>query len=262
MLTNRPASRQAHLHSLSLRTERWSRVLARPDDHRVHRPSAPVQSLVARTVQLPLPLTEATCNGCHERWNPLGRHTNACTRSGRVKKRASPTERMLARVCREAGARVKFNACLRDMNLSVPGNDERRIEVLAQDVPCFNGAQLAIDITLRSALGASGEPQRRAGGGRGSACPGSPREGGHIPGAVDFNDADWSWSVGDGATRRQNFFGSLHWPRLRHLLCWLTLLHSPGSAGGRGCSEQPAQLPSLNHWLHRMSPTRGVRQEE
>ena len=47
------------------------------------------------------------------------------------------------------------------MNLSVPGNDERRIEVLAQDLPCFNGAQLAIDITLRSALGASGEPQRR-----------------------------------------------------------------------------------------------------
>ena len=56
--------------------------------------------------------------------------------------------RMLARVCREAGARVKFNAYLRDMNLGVPRNDEGRIEVLAQDLPCFNGAQLAVDITL------------------------------------------------------------------------------------------------------------------
>ena len=85
-------------------------------------------------------------------------------------KRASPTERMLARVCREVGARVKFNANLPDMNLGFPGNDERRIEVLAQDLPCFNGAQLAIDIVLRSALDVSGEPQR---GGRGSACPAS-----------------------------------------------------------------------------------------
>ena len=45
------------------------------------------------------------------------------------------------------------------MNLGVPGGDERRIEVLAQDLPCFGGAQLAVDITLRSALCATGEPQ-------------------------------------------------------------------------------------------------------
>ena len=31
-----------------------------------------------------------------------------------------PTERVLARVCREAGARVKFNAFLRDLNLGHP----------------------------------------------------------------------------------------------------------------------------------------------
>ena len=34
-----------------------------------------------------------------------------------------------SRVCREAGARVKFNAVLRDMNLGVRGIDERRFEV-------------------------------------------------------------------------------------------------------------------------------------
>ena len=50
----------------------------------------------------------------------------------------------LARVCREAGARVRFNAFLRDMNVNVAVTDERRIEVLAQDLPCFGGAQLAV----------------------------------------------------------------------------------------------------------------------
>ena len=43
---------------------------------------------------------------------------------------------------------MKFNAFLRDMNLGIRGDDERRIEVLAQDLPCFKGAQLAVDITF------------------------------------------------------------------------------------------------------------------
>ena len=67
-------------------------------------------------------------------------------------------ETFLARVVggrREPGARVKFNAYLRDMNLGVPGNHERR---------------------LRSALGASKEPQRGAAEEDGSMLV--PREGG------------------------------------------------------------------------------------
>ena len=99
--------------------------------------------VLLQRLQLPLPLTEAACNGCHERLDPLGRHRGACTRSG-------------------------------------------RIEVLAQDLPCFNGAQLAIDITLRALSALRGATTSSRGGGRGSACPGSPREGGHIPGAVDL----------------------------------------------------------------------------
>ena len=50
----------------------------------------------------------------------------------------------------------------RDMNVHVRADDERRIEVLAQDLPCFGGAQLAIDVTLRSALISSGETQLHA----------------------------------------------------------------------------------------------------
>ena len=50
-----------------------------------------------------------------------------------------------------------FNVLLRDMNVDVPASDGRRIEVLAQDLPCFSGTQLAIDITLRSPLTSAGE---------------------------------------------------------------------------------------------------------
>ena len=101
MLTNRTASRQAHLRSHSGRNaESFSRTRQRQ------------RVLLLERLQLPLPLTEATCNGCHEPLDPFGRHRAACTRTGRIKKRSSPTERVLARVSREAGARVKFNAFL------------------------------------------------------------------------------------------------------------------------------------------------------
>ena len=82
--------------------------------------------------------------------------------TGRLKKRATAVERTLARICREAEPRVKFNALLRDMNVGVRATDDRKIEVLAQDLPCFGGAQLAIDVTLRSAVGRNGEARPHA----------------------------------------------------------------------------------------------------
>ena len=68
----------------------------------------------------------------------------------------------MARVCREAGARVRTNVLLRDMNVNVAAHDGRRIEVLAQGLPCFNGAQLAVDVTLRCALDSAGQPRPHA----------------------------------------------------------------------------------------------------
>ena len=44
---------------------------------------------------------------------------------------------------RSLAREVKFNVALRDMNLGVHRADERRIEVLAQNLPCFGRAQLA-----------------------------------------------------------------------------------------------------------------------
>ena len=85
--------------------------------------------LLLERLQLPLPVTEVTCEGCHSVLDARGRHRAACTLSGRVKKRATPMERVLARVCREASARVRFDAYLRDMNVDVAASDGRRIEV-------------------------------------------------------------------------------------------------------------------------------------
>ena len=48
------------------------------------------------------------------------------------------------------------------MNINVAALDSRRIEVLAQDLPCFSGAQLAVDITLCSALTSDGEAHQAA----------------------------------------------------------------------------------------------------
>ena len=48
------------------------------------------------------------------------------------------------------------------MNVEVGADDARQIEVLAQDVPCFGGVQLAVDITLRSVLICQGEAHAHA----------------------------------------------------------------------------------------------------
>ena len=89
MLTNRTASRQAHLRS------HWSkcrsRFLACANDSGVQ-----FRVLLLERLQLPLPWTEATCNGW-SRWTHSGRHRAACTRTRRIKKRSSPTERVTRR---------------------------------------------------------------------------------------------------------------------------------------------------------------------
>ena len=63
---------------------------------------------------------------------------------------------MVVRIFRDAGATVRPNVFLRDMNVDVSAADGRSVEVSAQDLPCFGGVQLAVDITLRSALSSEG----------------------------------------------------------------------------------------------------------
>ena len=117
--------------------------------------------LALERLRIPIHVTDALCE-CGAPVDHLGRHRGACPHSGRLKRRAMVPERTLARVCREAGALVRFNVKLRDMNVTVPVDDDRAIEVLASGLPMRHGAQLAIDITLRSATSANGLPRRNA----------------------------------------------------------------------------------------------------
>ena len=70
--------------------------------------------------------------------------------------RALPLEHAVARVCREAGAQVARNVRVGDMNIDVPVSDARRIEVVANGLPLWHGAQLAIDATIVSPVTRTG----------------------------------------------------------------------------------------------------------
>ena len=69
-------------------------------------------------LRLPLNITDETC-ASGAALDTMGRHRAACPRSGLLKLRAQGLERSLARICREAGASVRFNAKLPDMKVAV-----------------------------------------------------------------------------------------------------------------------------------------------
>ena len=98
----------------------------------------------------------------HRQLDPFGDHRAACATSGVLPTRALPLEHAVARVCREAGARVARNVRLADMNVDVPVADARRIEVVANGLPLWHGSQLALDATIVSPLTRLGEAHPRA----------------------------------------------------------------------------------------------------
>ena len=117
--------------------------------------------LLLRRLSLPLPLSSRSCR-CGRPLDCLGHDRASCSRAGVLGRRGYALESAAAGVCREAGARVSTNVFLRDLDvMAVPALDARRIEVIAEGLPAFHGAQLAIDTTLVSPLRADGEPHRR-----------------------------------------------------------------------------------------------------
>ena len=72
--------------------------------------------LLLRRLRLPLPFTSRRCS-CRCFLDPFGDHRAACPRAGVLGPRGAPLERVLARACREAGARVAWNVFLRYLNL-------------------------------------------------------------------------------------------------------------------------------------------------
>ena len=120
LLLNRTAARRAHLRG-------GIGTCSHAPEYTI--PPHLFRTLILQRLQLPLRITESLCEGCHAPSDPLGRHRASCTRSGRIKKRATPTERTVARIFREAGGCVRQNVFLRDTNINVAAQDSRRIEV-------------------------------------------------------------------------------------------------------------------------------------
>ena len=107
----------------------------------------PFRVLMLRRVHLPLHLSTRNCR-CGRPLDSLGYHRAACAVAGVLGRRGFPLESAAARVCREAGARVRTNVMVRDLDLWPPHRiDNRRLEVVADGLPLHGGAQLAIDTT-------------------------------------------------------------------------------------------------------------------
>ena len=98
--------------------------------------------LLLRRLRLPLPLSIRSCRS----GRPLdsrGHHRAACARAGVMGRRGFAVESAAARVCREGGARVTTNVMVRDMDLAAPSpGDAPRLEIVADGLPLFGGAQL------------------------------------------------------------------------------------------------------------------------
>ena len=117
--------------------------------------------LLLRRLWCHLPLSSATCR-CGQPLDSRGHHRGACAHAGVLGRRGFPLESCAARICREAGARVSQNIRVQDLDLlPVPRVDNRRLEVVADGLPLFHGAQLAIDTTLVSVVRADGVPRRQ-----------------------------------------------------------------------------------------------------
>ena len=106
-------------------------LTALPTSPELRLDAAAFRVLLLRRLRLQLPLVPATCP-CRRRLDALADHRASCPRSGLLRPRAIPLERAAARVCREAGATVSTNVLLRDLNLVVERQDDRRV-ALDQD---------------------------------------------------------------------------------------------------------------------------------
>ena len=87
-------------------------------------------------------------------WPPTGQvwpPSRSLLKGGVLGTRGFPLECTAAQVCREAGGRVATNVLIRDLDLGeFNAFDNRRVEVIADGLTLWQGAQLAIDTTLVS----------------------------------------------------------------------------------------------------------------
>ena len=91
----------------------------------------------------------------------LGHHRAAYANAGVLGRRGWVLENVAARVCREAGGRVRTNLAVRDMDLGAHVQlDGRRLEIVVDGLPLWGGSQLAVDTTMVCPLSRDGVAQR------------------------------------------------------------------------------------------------------
>ena len=116
---------------------------------------------LCRRSHLPFPLSMRTCR-CGRQLDVFGHHGAACAVAGVLGKRGFPLECAVAQVCREAGAACpRTSRCAMDL-VAHNNLDGRRLEVVADGLILWHGAQLAIDMTLVSPLRRDGSARFRA----------------------------------------------------------------------------------------------------
>ncbi len=122
------------------------------------------QVSMRRRLRWPLPLTTHECRGraCRGLHDDKGDHPASCPRSGLLKLRSRPIEKVWVRVLREGGARVRENLMLRDAGIQVDPADRRAIEIVVTGLPIEHGIPVAVDATMVSPLHADGTPHRQA----------------------------------------------------------------------------------------------------
>ena len=200
---------------------------------------APFRALLLRRLRLPLPLS--VCSLCGRQLDALGHHRAACATAG-VLRRGWALESVAARVCREGGARVRSNVFVRDLDLAEFNRfDARRLEVVADGLPLYGGAQLAIDTTMVSPLHRDGKARRGTARTDGKALdearkwkertyPELPGEGSRARLVVLGAEVGGRWSQ-----ETVDFLSSLAWAKVRDLPEELQTLAEHGSDGG-ACS--------------------------
>ena len=111
----------------------------------------------------PPPPLHAHLPMCCRQLDMFGHHRATCAVAGVLGKRGFPLECAAAQICHEAGAKVTTIVHVRDILVAVFNNlDGRRLEVVADGLTLWHGAQLAIDTTLVSPLHRDGSARARA----------------------------------------------------------------------------------------------------
>ena len=133
---------------------RWSNLLFTcvPTAWHSRFDAQPFRILLLRRLWLQLPSSVRDCR-CGLPLDSRGHHRAACATAGVLGRRGFALESAATRVCREAGARVFLTVRVQDMDLARPNVlDNRRVEIVADGLPLFMGAQLAVDTTIVSVL--------------------------------------------------------------------------------------------------------------